>query len=367
MITTYLGILGHQLIQRPHLFQLHPNTQAKLTRFKAIKRGYWSFWLMVLLVGSSLFLELWVSQRALVVSHQGKLYFPSYGAVLSGKTFGLNYQYETNYRELQTSWEAEGQKSWLLMPLVPYSPYESDFSLEDNPPNPPNFSSSHYLGTDNSGRDILARLLYGFRVAILFSFALYFATSSLGVLIGSLMGYFGGKFDLLMQRVVEVWTSVPTLYLILIMAALITPNFWLLLGILVFVGWTEMTWLMRAEIYREKNRQYCEAARSMGASHLSIILRHLLPNALVPIIARLPFQMVAGIGALTSLDYLGYGLPIPTPSWGELLRQGQEAFDYAPWILLSPSFATILILLLFTFIGEAIRESFDPKRVTLYE
>ena len=345
---------------------LHPRTKQKLARFKAIKRGYGSFWLLLFFLTASLFLEVWISHRALIVSYQGKLYFPSYGPIIPGKTFGLNYAYETNYRKLQQQWAAD-KSNWILMPLVPYSPYESDFSLGANPPNPPSFAAAHYLGTDNSGRDIFARLLYGFRVAIAFSFALYLSTSCLGVLMGSLMGYFGGLFDLFMQRLVEIWTSIPTLYLILIMAALITPNFWLLLGILVFVSWTEMTWLMRAEIYREKNRQYCEAARSMGASHLRIIIRHLLPNATVPLIARFPFQMVAGIGALTSLDYLGYGLPIPTPSWGELLRQGQEAFDYAPWILLSPALATIVILLLFTFIGEAIRESFDPKKVTFYE
>lgn len=347
--------------------QLHPGTQKKLYRFRQIKRGYWSFWILVVLLVSALFLELWVSNRALLVSYNGKVYFPSYGAVIPGEEFGLGYGYETNYRQLEAQLEKDAKGDWVLMPLIPFGPFESDFELGGNPPNPPNWAARHYLGTDNSGRDILARLLYGFRVAILFSFALYLATSVFGILIGSLMGYFGGAFDLLMQRIVEIWTSIPTLYLILIMAALITPNFWILLFILVFVGWTEMTWLMRAEIYREKSRQYCEAARSMGASHLRIVVRHLLPNSLVPIIARLPFQMVAGIGALTSLDYLGYGLPIPTPSWGELLRQGQEAFDYAPWILLSPSVATIGVLLLFTFIGEAIRESFDPKRVTLYE
>ncbi|OGH00034.1 MAG: peptide ABC transporter permease [Candidatus Lambdaproteobacteria bacterium RIFOXYD1_FULL_56_27] len=348
------------------LFHLHPSTKARLYRFSRIKRGLWSFWILVALMVASLGLELWVSHRALLVRYEGKLYFPSYGSILPGTTFGLDYGYETNYRNLKATW-AENGEGFVLLPLVPYGPYENDLGLENNPPNPPNFEMGHYLGTDNSGRDILARLLYGFRVAILFSFALYLTTSGLGILVGSLMGYFGGLFDLLMQRLVEVWTSIPTLYLILIMAALMTPNFWLLLGILVFVGWTDMTWLMRAEIYREKSRQYAEAARSMGASHLRIVVLHLLPNATVPIIARLPFQMVAGIGALTSLDYLGYGLPIPTPSWGELLRQGQEAFDYAPWILLSPSVATVLVLLLFTFIGEAVRESFDPKRVTLYE
>ena len=348
------------------MISLHPTTQKRLYRFRQIKRGYWSFWALVFLIGTALFLELWVSNRALVVGYQGKLYFPSYGAILSGRTFGQDYDYETNYRKLKAQLAQSGE-GWVLLPLVPYSAFEADFSLEENPPNAPSLQSRHYLGTDNGGRDILARLLYGFRVAIFFSFALYLMTSSLGVLVGSLMGYFGGAFDLFMQRLVEIWTSIPTLYLILIMAALITPNAWMLLGILVFVGWTEMTWLMRAEIYREKSRQYCEAARSMGAGHLRIVVKHLLPNSLVPIIARLPFQMVGGIGALTSLDYLGYGLPIPTPSWGELLRQGQEAFDYAPWILLSPSFATIFVLLLFTFIGEAVRESFDPKRVVLYE
>lgn len=348
------------------MIHLHPITQKRLARFAQIKRGYWSFWILLLLILSTLFLELTVSNRALVVSYQGKLYFPSYGAILPGRTFGQDYDYETNYRNLKTQLALSGE-GWVLLPPVPFGPYEADFSLVENPPNRPSFENGHFLGTDNGGRDILARLLYGFRVAIFFSFALYLSTSALGVLAGSLMGYFGGLFDLFMQRLVEIWTSIPTLYLILIMAALITPNAWMLLGILVFVGWTDMTWLMRAEIYREKSRQYCEAARSMGAGHLRIVVKHLLPNSLVPIIARLPFQMVGGIGALTSLDYLGYGLPIPTPSWGELLHQGQEAFDYAPWILLSPSFSTIFVLLLFTFIGEAVRESFDPKRVVLYE
>ncbi len=250
---------------------------------------------------------------------------------------------------------------------MPFNPLENDFSLEESPPNAPDPSQGHWLGTDSSGRDIFARLWYGFRVAILFSLGLYSITSIIGVLAGCAMGYFGGVFDLVMQRLVEIWTSIPTLYLIIILAALFTPNAWMLLGILVFASWTDMTWLMRAEIYREKSRQYAEAARSMGASHLRIIVKHLLPNSLVPIIARFPFQMVGGIGALTSLDYLGYGLPIPTPSWGELLKQGQDSFDYAPWVLLAPSLATIVVLMLFTFIGEAVRESFDPKKLVIYE
>ncbi|MBL4824879.1 MAG: peptide ABC transporter permease [SAR324 cluster bacterium] len=346
---------------------LHPTVRKRLYQFTRIKRGYYSFLIMVALIFLTFILELLIHSRAIVVSYQGELYFPTYTSIKSGQTFGLDYQYETNYRELAQKFKEEEKGDWLLMPIVPFNPYENDFSLEENPPNPPSWENRHFIGTDTSGRDILARLFYGFRVAIYFSFALYITTSSIGILIGSLMGYFGGWFDMIFQRIVEIWTSIPTLYLIIIMAALVTPTPYLLLFILVFAGWTGMTWLMRAEIYRERSRQYCEAARSMGASHWRIITKHLLPNSMVPIIAAFPFQMVGGIGALTSLDYLGYGLPIPTPSWGELLQQGQESFDFAPWILLAPSGATIFILLLFTFIGEAVRESFDPKQVVLYE
>lgn len=349
------------------MFRLHPTTLRRIGQFKRIRRGYWSFWLIVTLITLSLLLELLINSRALVVSHQGNLYFPTYGGILSGNTFAQGYSHETNYRKLKETFAQEGQGDWVILAPVPYNAFENDFSLEGSPPYAPSLSHRHFLGTDTSGRDVLARLFYGFRVAIFFSLALYLLTSVVGILIGSSMGYFGGKFDLLFQRIVEVWTSIPTLYLIIIMAALVIPDAGMLLAILVFAGWTEMTWLMRAEIYRERNRQYAEAARSMGASHFRIIVRHLLPNSMVPIISRFPFQMVGGIGALTSLDYLGYGLPIPTPSWGELLHQGQETFDYAPWILLSPSIATIVVLMLFTFIGEAVRESFDPKQLVLYE
>ncbi len=349
------------------MIRLHPNSLRRFERFRRIRRGYWSLWLLISLLLASLTLELWINQRALAVWYQGELYLPTYGAILPGSVFGQDYQHETQYRDLQKLFLKEGQGNWVFMPWIPYDPFENDFSLEGSPPHPPNWEHRHLLGTDRSGRDILARLAYGFRVAIFFSFALYLLTSGLGVFLGTAMGYFGGKFDLFFQRVVEIWTSIPTLYLIIIMAALFTPDAKMLLAILVFAGWTEMTWLMRAEIYRERNRQYAEAARSMGASHIRILWRHLLPNSMVPIVSRFPFQMVGGIGALTSLDYLGYGLPIPTPSWGELLRQGQESFDYAPWILLSPAMATIVILLLFTFIGEAVRESFDPKQLVLYE
>ena len=211
------------------------------------------------------------------------------------------------------------------------------------------------------GRDVLARVVYGFRIAIFFSLALYILSTIIGVFLGCLMGYFGGIFDLIFQRIVEIWTSLPLLYILIIMAALITPSIGLLLIIFTFFNWTGITWLMRAEVYREKGRQYCEAARSMGASHLRIIFFHLLPNSLVPLVSALPFQIVAGITTLSSLDYLGYGLPVPTPSWGELLQQGQTSFTYAWWILLSPAFAAIVVLSLFAFIGESLRESLNPR------
>lgn len=347
--------------------RLNPVTLKKLHRFKSIKRGYISLWILIILICFSFFLEIFINNKPLVIQYEEQFYFPLVQDYFTGKDFGLSYSYKPKYRELQEHFEKQQQGNYLIMPLIPYDPYENDFSIETPPPHPPSFKTRHLLGTDSSGRDVLARLLYGFRVAIFFSIALYLITSVVGVLLGSLMGYFGGFFDLIFQRLVEIWSTIPTLYIIIILAALVTPTPILLLIILAIMGWTGMTWLIRAEVYREKNRQYCEAARSMGASHLRIIIRHLLPNSLVPIVASFPFQMVGGIGALTSLDYLGYGLPIPTPSWGELLQQGQQSFDYAPWILLSPSVATIVVLMFFTFVGEAIRESFDPKTTSFYE
>ena len=336
-------------------------------RFKSIKRGYYSFLFVCLLIFFALILEFFLNNRALVVKYQDNYYVPVISGFYSGDFFGLSYEYEVNYRKLQQVFQQENKGNWLIMPFIPYHPNESIFQKNTNPPYPPSLTHFHLIGTDTNGRDILVRLFYGFRIALFFSLGLYVITVLMGVVIGCLMGYFGGFIDLFFQRLVEMWASLPTLYIIIILAALITPSPTILMIILALVNWTGITYLMRAEIYREKGKQYCEAARSMGASHLRIIFRHLLPNSMVPLVAALPFQIIAGIGALTSLDYLGYGVPIPTASWGELLRQGQASFSYAPWILLAPAIATIFILLLFSFIGEALREALDPKQFNFYK
>ena len=340
-------------------------TYKKLRRFRSIRRGYYSFWLFMMMVVLALTAELWASDRALLVKYQGQLYFPTYGQVLTGDTFGLDYQYETNYRQLKEALASEPD-SWVLLPPVPWSPYEQDYRSDGYPPHAPSVAEQHYLGTDSSGRDILARLVYGFRTAVGFAFIALTASYAIGVLLGCMMGFVGGKFDLLFQRFIEVWSQVPFLYVIMILVSLTQPNFMLFVGINVLFGWMGITWYMRTLTYREKVRDYVLAARAQGAGMWRIIVHHILPNTLVMIVTLAPFTVVANISLLTALDYLGFGLAPPTPSWGELLRQGVNHLD-APWIVLSVVCAVSLVLITVSFIGEAIREAFDPKHFSRYE
>ncbi|HEB28764.1 MAG TPA: ABC transporter permease subunit, partial [Porticoccus sp.] len=257
-------------------------------------------------------------------------------------------------------------KDWVLLPLVPFNPLETDFKEMDYPPYSPSIADQHYLGTDTTGRDILARLVYGFRLAIGFALILLFFNYLIGVSIGSMMGYWGGAFDLLFQRLIEVWSNVPFLYLVMIIASIITPGFWTLVGIMVLFGWMSMTWYMRTATYKESAREYVMAAKAIGASNSRIIFRHILPNTVSIMVTFIPFSIAGGITSLTALDYLGFGLPAPTPSWGELLSQGVDNLD-APWIVMSVVSAMTIVLVAVTFIGEAIREAFDPKKFTTYE
>ena len=344
--------------------RLSPTTRQQWQRFTALKRGYYSALLFVGLIGFSLVAELFVSHRALVVSYQGTLYFPTYGRIIPGTEFGLDYAYETNYRELKQQFT--GTDNWLVLPLIPYDPLENDFIEDAYPPYPPSFSQRHYLGTDSTGRDIAARLVYGFRIAIWFSLLLLFFNYLIGVSIGSIMGFTGGKFDLLFQRIIEIWSNVPFLYVIMIIASIVVPGFWTLIGVMILFGWMSMTWYMRTATYKENSRDYIMAARAIGASNVSIIFRHILPNTVAVMVTFIPFSIASGITALTALDYLGFGLPPPTPSWGELLKQGTDNLD-APWIISAVVTAMTLILVMVTYIGEAIREAFDPKKFTTYE
>lgn len=347
-------------------FSLTPQTIKRFRRFKELKRGYYSAIAVIFFIVASLFAELWINNRALIVSYEGQLFFPTYGDVIPGRTFGQDYDWETNYRELDKQFEGEDSSNWVLMPAIPFSPFENDFIEGEYPPYAPSVENGHYLGTDMAGRDIFARIVYGFRIAILFSLLLLTVTYVVGVFIGALMGYFGGAFDLLFQRLIEILSNVPMLYVIMIVASIITPNFWSLAIMLAAFSWMGMTWYMRTETYRENAREYVMAARSIGASDGRVMFKHILPNSISILVTFFPFSVVSGITALTSLDYLGFGLPAPTPSWGELLQQGTDNMEYQ-WIAISAVAALSIILTLVTFIGEAIREAFDPKKYTYYE
>ena len=346
--------------------RLNPLTLKKIRRFRSIRRGWYSFTIFTLLILLSLFAELFINSRALMVHYNGRYYFPTYGNIFPGTTFGLDYEYETDYRQLQKQFKTAGNGNWVLMPVVPYNAYENDLREDAFPPFSPSLKSRHFLGTDVVGRDILARLTYGFRIAIFFSLALLIANYVIGVSIGCAMGFFGGKFDLFFQRIIEIWSNIPFLYVIIIISSIVVPSFLMLILIMAFFGWTGITWTMRTVTYKEKAREYVLAAQALGASDFRIIFRHIMPNTVAIIVTYAPFSISGGIVALTSLDYLGFGLPPPTPSWGELLQQGWTNLD-AWWIAGSVITAMVATLLLVTFIGEAVREAFDPKLHTVYE
>ena len=349
------------------LLNLNPQTIKQLKRFKSIKRGYWSAVLLAVLLALCLVAELLVNSRALMVSYEGEWYFPTYTALNPGTTFGLDYEYETNYRELRAKFREEDQGNWVLMPFVPYNAFENDLKVGSYPPNPPSFEDEHYLGTDSTGRDIVARLVYGFRIAIAFSGLLLTFNYVAGIIIGCAMGYFGGAFDLLFQRVIEIWSNIPFLYVIMIVASVVVPSFLTLVIVMAALGWMQLTWNMRTSTYKEKSREYVSAAQALGAGNIRIVGSHILPNTIAVIVTFVPFSIASGITFLTALDYLGFGLPPPTPSWGELLSQGTNQLHHAPWIVTSVVVAMVVVLLMVTYVGEAIREAFDPKQFTYYE
>ncbi|MDA8135110.1 MAG: ABC transporter permease subunit [Desulfobacteraceae bacterium] len=348
------------------MMHFNPATIKKIQRFRSIKRSFWSFVLLLTMIIVSLFAEAFINSRALLVYYNGRLYFPTYTKMIKGSEFGLGYEYETRYRDLKEKFQNQGGPDFAILPPVPYNPYENDLKINAYPPFAPSFRERHFLGTDNVGRDILARLVYGFRTAIVFSLVLLVLNYTMGISLGCAMGYFGGKFDLIFQRVIEIWSNIPFLYVIMIIASILIPSFMILLLIMAFFGWIGITWVMRTMTYKEKQKEYILAVRSMGATHARIIFRHIIPNTLSVIVTYAPFAVSGGIVALTSLDYLGFGLPAPTPSWGELLSQGWQNME-AWWIAASVTGALVLTLMCVTFIGEGIREAFDPRRHTTYE
>jgi microcin C transport system permease protein len=344
----------------------NPVANKRWQRFKQNRRGFISAWVLVTLTVASFGAEMLASNRALIVVYQGNWHFPTYGNVLSGKNFGLDYGYEVNYRDLQTSFTLTDSDNWLLMPPIPFGPLETDLIAGDFPPHAPSAGKQHYLGTDTSGRDVAARLIYGFRTAIVFSLLLLVFNYAMGVSIGCMMGFWGGAFDLVFQRIIEIWSNIPFLYVIMIIASVITPGFWTLLFIMAFFGWTSMTWYMRTATYKEVARDYVMAARALGASSSRIVFRHILPNSVSTLITFVPFSVASGITSLTALDYLGFGLPPPASSWGELLKQGTENLE-SLWLVGSVVGAMTLILMLVSYVGEAIRDAYDPRQFSYYE
>lgn len=341
-------------------------TRKKLRQFTRIKRGWYAFILLAFMILFACGAELFINSRALIVHYQGSWYFPTYGNMIPGQVFGLEYAYETNYRELSEIFRSQNTGNWVLMPPVPYNAFENDLRPDTLPPDPPSLGRRHFLGTDIAGRDVLARLVYGFRIAIFFSLGLLVVTYGIGITAGCAMGYYGGWFDILVQRLIEIWTTVPLLYVVMIISSIVIPGFWWLIAIMALFGWMTMTWTIRTVTYREKTRDYVLAARVLGASDLRIIFRHILPNTLSLIITYVPFSISSGIVGLTSLDYLGFGLQPPTPSWGDLLQQAWSNFS-AWWIGFAVITALVVTLVAVTFVGEAIREAFDPKQHTVYE
>lgn len=357
-------------------FRINPLTARKLKRFRALKRGYFSFWLLVALTVLSLGAELLMNNKALAVRYQGTWSFPTYAAVKIGAEYGLQGEAarsQVDYGALQARLKAEGRGDLVVMPPIPFGPYENTAYGGVLKATPPDAQQGHYLGTDSTGRDILARLFYGFRTAILFAAAFTLLTYLIGITVGCMMGYFGGTFDLLVQRLIEIWSNVPFLYMVIIVFSVIPGTYsvsariGILLAIMVLFSWTFMTYYMRTETYREKARDYVSAARVLGAGSARIIFRHILPNTMSTVITFIPFTVIAAITYITALDFLGWGLPPPTPSIGELLKQGTASLTTAPWIVTSAFAALVFILTVVTFIGESIREAFDPRKFTVYK
>lgn len=447
----------------------------RIRRFKQIKRGYYSFWIIVVLYFLSFFSSIIFNNKALLVKYDGDIYFPLLKHY-SGEVFGQDVLGEANYRNLKIDFKYENKGNWVMMPPYPYGPFESlvdkhpifrkddvrdpfklmelmrnpntpisqflsanlsdksrgmlsewedwqtpnrgliksvlaDFNkivnneslinkefadksiltdvtsvLSDNirspreamtlnrfiiadlmpgvfaknrqPPTPP--SRFHWFGTDDRGRDVFVRIVYGFNISLSFALLVVLGYYIIGIGVGASLGYFGGRFDIIAQRFIEIWGSIPFLYTVMIISSIISPNFSLLAALLIMFSWTGITYFMRGEFYREKAKDYVHSAIAIGASDKKIIFKHILPNALTPIITFAPFAIVGGISSLVSLDYLGFGLPPPTPSWGELVGQGM-ANIFSWWLVLFPLGALFLTLMMVVFIGEAIRQAFDPR------
>ncbi|UJW82646.1 ABC transporter permease [Hydrogenophaga sp. SL48] len=327
-------------------------------RFKRNRLGYWSLVAFCTLVVLSLFAELLSNDKPLIVRYEGQTYFPMLRDHPE-TTFGGDFESTTDYLDPFVHEQITKGDNWALYAPNPYGPKTLNYFAKEPNPSPP--TRDNWMGTDDRGRDLLAQLIYGFRVSVLFALALTCVGTVLGVLTGAIQGFLGGRTDLVFQRFLEIWSSMPELYLLIIFSAVLSPSIGLLLVLLSLFGWMGLSDYVRAEFLRNRQLDYVRAARAMGLSNLQIVWRHVLPNSLTPVVTFLPFRMSAAILALTSLDFLGLGVPPGTPSLGELLSQGKNNID-AWWISLSTFAVLVITLLLLTFMGDALRDALDPRK-----
>lgn len=364
---------------------LSPLNRRRWENFKANRRAFWSLWIFALLYGLSLFAEVIANDKPLVLHSQGSYYFPIF-SFYPETEFGGDFRTEAVYRDIEVQclivasgledcWDnpegviAEVQETgafggvdvdagWIMWPLVPYS-FNTVNDLGRAAPSPPD--ENHWLGTDDTARDVLARVIYGFRLSVSFALIVTLLTSVIGITAGAVQGYFGGWIDLIFQRVIEIWNATPSLFVIIIIAAIFQMNFWLLVFLMVLFGWTGLVGVVRAEFLRARNFEYVRAARALGVSNGTIIYRHVLPNAMVATLTFLPFIVTGTIGGLASLDFLGFGLPSSAPSLGEMTLQAKNNLQ-APWLGFTAFFTFAIMLSLLVFVFEGIRDAFDPRK-----
>jgi len=379
--TTAVSPVGLAVPPEGHRIDLSPIARRRWQNFTANRRGYWSFWIFMVLFVVTLFAEFIANDKPFYVNFDGKSYYPVF-VTYPETAFGGDFETAADYRDpyLQNLIAEKG--GTMIWPLIRYSDHTHNLDLPTPAPSKKTWLPTekecqpvverkklsgcsdleyNWLGTDDQGRDIVARLIYGFRISVLFGLTLTLISSIIGVSAGAVQGYFGGWTDLLFQRFIEIWTSIPSLYLLLIISSVLVPGFFVLLGILLLFSWVSLVGLVRAEFLRGRNFEYIQAARALGVSNTVIMFRHLLPNAMVATMTFLPFILSSSVMTLTALDFLGFGLPPGSPSLGELLAQGKANLQ-APWLGLTGFFSVAVMLSLLVFVGEAVRDAFDPRR-----
>jgi peptide/nickel transport system permease protein/microcin C transport system permease protein len=339
------------------MLTLSPIGQRRWARFKAHRRGWWSLWLFLALFGLSLGGELVANDKPLLVTYQGEWYFPAFKRYTE-QDFGGELPFQPDYRSAQVRQLIEGQGGRLWFAPIPFAFDTVNYDLTEPAPSPP--SGDNWLGTDDQARDVLARVIFGTRISLLFALALTAVSAVIGIAAGALQGYYGGWVDLIGQRLLEVWSGLPVLYLLIILSGFVEPNFWWLLGIMALFSWLSLVDVVRAEFLRSRGLEYVKAARALGVGDAQVIVRHILPNAMSATLTYLPFILTGAIATLSALDFLGFGMPAGSASLGELIGQGKSNLQ-APWLGLTAFFALALILSLLVFIGEACRDAFDPR------